>query len=67
MKEGYEYPECALPYNEASFVAQVKILEEERTWRRLSEAAQSLARKLSWQNALQPLLDLLGKRARPCH
>lgn len=66
MKEGYEYTDCAAAFDEGNFVERLRTVTEERNWNRMSVAAQSLARKLSWQNALQPLLDLLRERTNPC-
>jgi hypothetical protein len=67
MKEGYEYPDCAVPFNEQNFVEVVKSLVDQARWKRLSEAALDRARGLSWDRALRPLESLLnqGVRLRP--
>ncbi|HJT78810.1 MAG TPA: hypothetical protein VJ739_16515 [Gemmataceae bacterium] len=66
MKEGYEYEGCAVPYNEADFVSVLQSLAGEGVWRRMSKAAQAVASRLSWQQTLQPLGDLLKQSPRPC-
>jgi hypothetical protein len=63
MKEGYEYPDCAVAYHEGNFVDRIRAVSDERTWRRLSEAAQALARQLTWDSTLEPLSDLLPAKA----
>jgi hypothetical protein len=64
MKEGYEYPKCAIPYNEGTFVSAAKSLADEPTWRQISGAALALAAKLSWQETLQPLAELIQCHSR---
>jgi hypothetical protein len=63
MKEGYDYGDCAIPYNEDNFACVLKSLANEQTWRRRSEAAQTLAKELSWQQTLQPLCAILERSA----
>jgi hypothetical protein len=65
MKEGFEYADCAVPYNEQAFAEVVRSLGE-ATWRRMSEAAKALAARLSWDNVLRPLGDLLKRGTRAC-
>jgi hypothetical protein len=60
MKEGYTYPQCAIPFNEENFVAQAKSAVEPATWQRMSEAAKCLANQLQWTNVLTPLGELIA-------
>lgn len=62
MKEGYEYPDCAVPYTEATFVQAVESLADEAAWRRMSGAARARGAALAWPRVLEPLCGLL----RPC-
>jgi HEAT repeat protein len=66
MKEGYEYSDCAIAYNEENFVDLVTTLTEESAWYQRSEAARSLGAKISWQNTLQPLCTILEDGAKKC-
>ncbi len=65
MKEGYEYPDCAVPFREDNFVAAVAALTERARWERMSAAALARARDLSWDRVLQPLAGLLDSGRRP--
>jgi hypothetical protein len=65
MKEGYEYPDCAAPYNAETFARTVRLLAAPATWRRMSEAACGLAADLSWNNVLRPLEEMIRCGGRP--
>jgi hypothetical protein len=53
----------SVPYDEDDFVSVVDGLNDEATWRRLSDEAYRQAQDLAWERTLQPLDDLLrGKR-----
>jgi hypothetical protein len=59
MREGHGYSDCAIPYDESSFAAQVRAASEPSRWRALSEAALRRAARLTWAEALRPLAELL--------
>jgi hypothetical protein len=59
MKEGYEYPDCAVPFNERNFVEVVKQFSNAAMWKQMSDAAQNRARDLSWDRALELLNEIL--------
>lgn len=60
MKEGYEYPDCAVPFRQDNFAEMVRSLADEGRWRRMSQAALARARDLSWDRVLQPLAPLIS-------
>lgn len=61
MKEGHSYPDCALPYDESNFPAQVERMAEAALWERMSSAAVERARTLTWDQVLRPLGELLRR------
>lgn len=60
MKEGYTYPDSALPFNEENFANQVRVATERTRWERMSRVAVEVAEGLSWNKTLQPLSALLS-------
>ena len=59
MKEGHEYPSCAIPYTESTFASQVLKASDRTRWCDMSAAAADLGRQLSWDNVLRPLADIV--------
>jgi hypothetical protein len=59
MKEGFEYPDCAIPYNEGNLPEVAVRMADEPTWTRMSRAAQARAAGLASPVVLRPLADLL--------
>jgi hypothetical protein len=59
MLEGYEYPDCAIPYNEDTFDAQVERASDRERWAAMSAAALERGGALRWDIVLQPLETLL--------
>ncbi len=64
MQEGYDYPQCAIPYNERTFSSQVASAADRARWQEMSEAARCLGRQLHWDIVLRPLADLLQSHPR---
>jgi hypothetical protein len=62
MLEGYEYRDCATPYNEHTFTKVLGAVAAETKWRQMSEAALSVASNLQWVNTLQPLQEIIEDR-----
>jgi hypothetical protein len=60
MLEGYDYPDCAVPYNEGNFVEQVSGASNPMRWRAMNVAALARARTLTWDQVLQPLEEIVG-------
>jgi hypothetical protein len=60
MKEGYEYPDCAIPYSELTFAGQVAAASDRARWNAMSAAAAKRGRELSWNNVLKPLIEILA-------
>lgn len=67
MKEGYEYPDCAVPYNEDSFADQVRASAEPARWKEMSRVSREVAQGLTWDRVLTPLRGLLSSGANSCH
>ena len=59
MLEGYDYPACAIPYNEDTFDAQVAEASTSHRWTEMSAAALDLSRNMRWDVVLEPLEQLL--------
>jgi hypothetical protein len=59
MREGYDHPECAVPYTEESFASVVRESSERPTWERLAAAAREAARALAWEDTLAPIARLV--------
>jgi len=62
MKEGYDYPDCAIPFNEENFVLRVREASKESSWSAMSEAARKTAQRLSWDKTLVPLAVILKEK-----
>ena len=62
MREGYEYPDAAVPYSEDTFVERVREAAAPDRWAALHAAAVTRARDLTWDRVLQPLAALLDPR-----
>ena len=60
MKEGHEYGEAALAYDEDSFAPRCRELSEQPAWERRSAAALALGGSLTHDVVLEPLGRLLG-------
>jgi hypothetical protein len=59
MEEGHAY-EAAVPYTEAGFAGTVRRLAQDpEGWNERSVKAQSLARQLTWDTVLLPLLEMV--------
>lgn len=59
MKEGHELPECAVPYDEDTFVERVRQASALPRWEALAAAARTAGARRSWEETLQPLAKLL--------
>jgi hypothetical protein len=66
MKEGHTYPECAIPFDESTFVEQVRWALDRDRWRAMSGAAVERSRDLLWEKTLAPLGNLLNGGANKC-
>jgi hypothetical protein len=60
MKEGHEYGEAALAYEEDSFAQRCRELSVQQAWERRSAAALALAETLAHDVVMEPLGRLLG-------
>jgi hypothetical protein len=60
MKEGYEYPDFAIAFNEDNFVDRVRGAAQKERWERMSQQSREAARALTWENVLRPLANLLS-------
>jgi hypothetical protein len=61
MREGFEYPDCAIPYREESFNDQVAWACEQTRWTSMHEAALERGRSMTWDVVLTPLAGLLER------
>lgn len=59
MKEGYQYPDCAIPYSPRTFATTVQTASANDKWLQMNNAAKLLAATLTWDNVLRPLTSLL--------
>lgn len=64
MKQGHDYPDCAVAYTEETFVSRVEWAREPSRWRAMSDAARETARGLTWNRTLAPLVKLLDGKSR---
>lgn len=62
MKEGHDHPDCALPYEEGTFVSQARLLLEPERWQRMSAAALVAAEARNWRRTLAPLVEAIESR-----
>jgi hypothetical protein len=59
MKEGHELPECAIPYDEDTFVERLRQASGLQRWEALAAAARTAGARRSWEETLRPLANLL--------
>lgn len=59
MREGHDYPDCAVPYTEDDFAEVVRGIASEARWAVLSRAALARAGGLGWERAFAPLEAVL--------
>lgn len=64
VKEGYDYPGCAVAYTEENFAERLRQMTERSQWQRLSAAALEAAARRSWEITLAPLVEAI-ERLRP--
>jgi hypothetical protein len=62
MKEGYTYPDCAIPYSERSFVEKLREVTTRGAWERMSRTARTVGETLRWDLVLKPLSEILGRQ-----
>jgi hypothetical protein len=60
MKEGYEYPDSAIPFAEGTFSDVARRALERDRWEAMHRAALEHGRRLAWDVVLGPLDGLLG-------
>lgn len=61
MREGYCYPNCAVPYSEENFADQFRAISGKEVWNRMSAAALDEASHLTWAQVLRPLAVALSE------
>lgn len=62
MKEGHDFPACALPFEESTFAAQALRILEPGRWEQMSVAALAAAEQRSWNTTLAPLFEAIEGR-----
>jgi hypothetical protein len=65
MKEGYDYPDCAVPFDEDRFGQRVREATEPRAWAQMSEAARQRAEGMTWGKCLAGLAEAFTRLSSP--
>ncbi len=62
MKEGHDFPACAVPYDEATFAARALSLVRPGCWEEMSRSALQVGLNCTWEKTLTPLVSALELR-----
>ncbi len=61
MREGHDFPECAVPYEEATFTDRAQAVVADGQWSQLSDAALVAADARRWDHTLASLVTRVGR------